>query len=166
MYPKVVMYPIEAEERGSSTSTAMQLNNFHTEIMEETNPKQNITIIIVRDRHEAGFPPFSLPYERQKYFWGKEGNFSSPRKARGLYLIYEAPEEEFRSSGETITSPSSYSEIWQTGELPTFPWRGIFAPKHRRKILFTKNMTFRTSELPRRKPHIEIDRRTLERIDE
>lgn len=39
-------------------------------------------------------------------------------------------------------------------------------PKESRKVLFTRRFTFKTSELKRRKPFIDIDRRTLDRIED
>ena len=41
--------------------------------------------------------------------------------------------------------------------------RGVFCLKYHRKVLFTKLVTLKTADLPRWKPKIVIDRRTLER---
>ena len=38
-------------------------------------------------------------------------------------------------------------------------FRGVFAPKYKRKVLFTQNMEFKTPELPRRKPKVNVTRR-------
>lgn len=45
-------------------------------------------------------------------------------------------------------------------------WRGVFAPAYKWKTLFSQQVEIRTTELPRLKPHIIIDRRTLEEDDE
>ena len=44
-------------------------------------------------------------------------------------------------------------------------WRGVFAPSYRRRILFSQQMDIETSSLERWKPHITIDRRTIERVE-
>jgi len=45
-------------------------------------------------------------------------------------------------------------------------WRGIFTPTYKWKALFSQQVEIRTAELPRLKPHITIDRRTLEGEDD
>jgi hypothetical protein len=42
------------------------------------------------------------------------------------------------------------------------PWRGVFAPVHERKPIFTTEMEFRISDLPRRKPHVTISPRWVD----
>lgn len=44
-------------------------------------------------------------------------------------------------------------------------WRGVFVVDAPRKVLFTKRVHVKIADLPRWKPHIVIDRRTLERGD-
>jgi len=40
-------------------------------------------------------------------------------------------------------------------------WRGVFAPAYKWKTLFSQQVKIRTTKLPRLKPYITIDRRTL-----
>ena len=42
------------------------------------------------------------------------------------------------------------------------PWRGVFAPGHDRKTLFTTEMQFRIDDLPRREPHVTISPRWID----
>jgi len=48
--------------------------------------------------------------------------------------------------------------------LPT-DWRGVFPTNYPRKVLFSKPVTFKTSELPRWKPKNIIGLRTFEEED-
>jgi hypothetical protein len=43
--------------------------------------------------------------------------------------------------------------------------RGVFAPEHTREILFTDVTELRVAELPRWRPRVTIDRRSLARDD-
>ncbi len=45
-------------------------------------------------------------------------------------------------------------------------WRGIFFPFYHPKVLFSEQIEVRTADLPRWKPRITIDRRTLTREDD
>lgn len=42
------------------------------------------------------------------------------------------------------------------------PWRGVFAPGHERKTLFTTEMQFRITDLPKREPHVSISPRWID----
>lgn len=46
------------------------------------------------------------------------------------------------------------------------PWRGVFAPEYRRKVLFSVPVRLHTANLPRRKPHTGIDFRRLARDED
>ena len=39
------------------------------------------------------------------------------------------------------------------------PFRGVFSPKYKRKVLFTKVMTFKTKDLPKRKLVVTLERK-------
>ena len=45
-------------------------------------------------------------------------------------------------------------------------WRGVFSPLYHPKVLFSQQIEVRTADLPRWKPRITIDRRTLMRGDD
>jgi hypothetical protein len=55
---------------------------------------------------------------------------------------------------------SSFSEIGFESELEVSPWRGTYCLPHTGKILFSQDMEFKTSDLPRWKPRVIIDRHT------
>ncbi|MBI1928637.1 hypothetical protein HYR99_30890 [Candidatus Poribacteria bacterium] len=58
-------------------------------------------------------------------------------------------------------------KLHQESEEPDpIVWRGIFAPTHRRKILFSQRLKICTNQLPKWKPHLTIDRHTLARAED
>jgi hypothetical protein len=61
---------------------------------------------------------------------------------------------------------SSSSTFLQEAEPDQNVWRGVFSPQPRRKVLFSKKIDVRLGDLPRWKPYITIDRRTLEKEEE
>lgn len=80
-------------------------------------------------------------------------------------LSREAIEENFFSAEEINLWPSSVARVTEEAELE-YPWQGLFCISHAKDIIFSKAVNFETSKLPPWKPHIIIDRDTLERSDE
>jgi hypothetical protein len=65
-----------------------------------------------------------------------------------------------------VTSLLDWPDLkhYDTSELR--PWRGVFSPPHKPKILFSELIEIEVTSLPRWKPQITIDRRTLDRADD
>lgn len=81
---------------------------------------------------------------------------------------YEKPPiVEEPANVETVSEAisSSAGSIQETAS-EALPWRGTFCLARTEKVLFSQKVEFKTSELPRWKPHPIIDRRTPERVDE
>jgi len=104
-------------------------------------------------------------YEGKKYFW-------YPAISPGLVYasgrnpyIYEVLEEYLGFPGESVGSVSPWPELWRYDQPEPPDARGVFPINYRRKVLFTKNVTLRTSELPRWKPKTIIGLRTFEEED-
>jgi hypothetical protein len=102
----------------------------------------------------------------RKYFWCAGNPPELIRSGRNYTLIiYEALEEDIGFPGDAIASMSPWPKLWQHAEPEPKAWRGVFFPTYSRKVLFSKTISFRTAELPRWKPQVLIDRRTLARKD-
>lgn len=56
---------------------------------------------------------------------------------------------------------SSLPELRADAEFETFPWRGTYCVAHTQKVLFSQNVEFKTSDLPRWKPRVILDRDRL-----
>ncbi len=65
-----------------------------------------------------------------------------------------------------VADVSSSSTYLQEAEPSPNVWRGVFSPQPHRKVLFSKKIDVRLSDLPRWKPYINIDSRTLEKEEE
>lgn len=55
-----------------------------------------------------------------------------------------------------------WPDIWGQIEHQEVNQRGIYSPKYERNVLFSKTLTFKTSELPRWKPTAIIGKRNFE----
>lgn len=62
---------------------------------------------------------------------------------------------------DNVSETVSFSAgLTPEAEVEAFPWRGTYCVVHTEKILFSQNVEIRTSELPRWKPRVIIDRYT------
>ena len=89
-------------------------------------------------------------------------------------LIQDIVEKEAASVGNgTEVTETAQSTTQRVGELPLqqdvpddddseTPWRGVFAPAHERKTIFTTEMQFRIADLPRREPQVTISPRWVD----
>jgi predicted helicase len=80
--------------------------------------------------------------------------------------IHPEAEVELVQTGKWNKSEkSALSSREKSSEPEPRVWRGIFSPTHQKKVLFSQKVKVRTDKLPRMKPHITIDRRTLARAE-
>jgi hypothetical protein len=88
-------------------------------------------------------------------------------------LIQDIVEMEASAGNDTEVTGAAQSTTQLVGELPSqqdvpddyddeTPWRGVFAPAHERKTIFTTEMQFRIADLPRRKPQVTISPRWVD----
>lgn len=105
--------------------------------------------------------------EWAKYYWWHSPVEQPPASIwyAECPLRFEATQEQLGHPGDAVTSMSAWPDLWQHAEPEPTVWRGVFSPTYRRKVLFSKPVKFRTSELPRWRPHIVISRHTLEAED-
>ena len=157
----------EPKERATTTVTSMSIRGISAEPIDDFNLRQTqaITVVIIGSLSETGMA-FISPQQCRKYFWGI-GNvpYSIQPELKPL-LVYEATNEQLGFPGDAIASTSPWPELWQIEGFEPKPWRGVFTFTHKHKVLFSKTLSFRITELPRLRPHIVIDRRTRELRDE
>jgi hypothetical protein len=79
-------------------------------------------------------------------------------KLRSVDALSRANIEEPANVENVSETVSSSSEFGPATELEDFPWRGTYCLAHAEKILFSQNVEFKTSNLPRWKPRVIIDR--------
>ncbi len=81
-------------------------------------------------------------------------------KLRPLKALSCANVEEPANVDNVSETVSFSARLGPEAEFEAFPWRGTYCVAHTEKILFSQNVEFRTSELPRWKPRVIIDRHT------
>jgi len=83
-----------------------------------------------------------------------------------LVLVYHETREQRLEGNPEIKAKLSQPSLWQHPEPDSSVWRGVFSPLYHPKVLFSEQIEVRTADLPRWKPRITIDRRTLMRGDD
>jgi hypothetical protein len=97
----------------------------------------------------------------KRYYWNTEKTaFLMGCSGVITYLIQG---EYLGLQDESIATTSTSPKLLPNEDTDRRVWRGVFSPRYHRKILFSQPVTFKTADLPRWKPKVVIDRRTLER---
>ena len=78
-----------------------------------------------------------------------------------LVLVSFRSSEEGLENSPEIRTWLSRPNLWQHPEPDSSLWRGVYAPRRRRPILFSQEVEFQMADLPRRKRHIAITPRML-----
>ncbi len=87
---------------------------------------------------------------------------------------FDVFQEDLGLSGDGIATMSPWAALWKQPELEPEPEaeveesavRGVFAPRHERKFLFSQELDLKTAELPRHRPFIRINPWRVPSIDE
>ncbi|KPJ58594.1 MAG: hypothetical protein AMJ42_02990 [Deltaproteobacteria bacterium DG_8] len=110
--------------------------------------------------------PEDLSFARiKKIYWPTESGSIS--EGQIVYAcVYGSPEEYLGFPDDTIASTSLCPKLQIDTEPTPMIWRGVYSPPYKRQVLFSQEVTIRTADLPRWKPKVIIDRRTLDRSDE
>jgi hypothetical protein len=157
------------EHPESTTATTMEMATVETENISKRTmlpiSQSPDVAVLVACPSGSGKPDLVNLHEGKKYFWRTvipPGLVSA--SGRQPY-IYEVLEEYIGFPGEAVGSVFSWPELWRQSELRPTDLRGVFPADYPRKVLFTKPITFKTSELPRWKPKSIIGLRTFEEED-
>jgi hypothetical protein len=144
----------EDENWTTTTTTAIQEESINLE-SETRKPKP---IIVVRSSTSN---PKDIV---EKRYWRTLGeSVLAPFSTVKHLLFFEATEDQLGLPGDAVASLSTWPTMWYHPEPESRLWRGIFSPPYHRRILFSQEVEIRMTDLPRWRPHITIDRRTLER---
>ena len=99
------------------------------------------------------------PHQESVYSESREHALYGTRGISQAYCVFlvEAPVSlsSFRSVAETFTADGAERSRW----------RGFFPIPATRRLLFSMTLELQTTKLPRLKPRVSFDRRTLERED-
>lgn len=157
------------EHLESTTATTMEMATIETEdIAKRTRlPRRQSpdVAVLVACPSGSGKPKLIYPYEDKKYLWRKAVSSGSAYTSVMMPIIYQVLEDDLGFPGEAIGSVSPWPVLWRQSEPGPTDLRGVFLTHYPRKVLFTKSITFKTSELPRWKPKNIIGLRTFEEED-
>jgi hypothetical protein len=130
----------------------------------------------------SGIEPFKKPglSDWRRCLWG--GHNFERLGSSGITLVFHWPAAAFLQPPITLSrsvvdelTPNVGSAIErisfstssnQESESEVLSQRGTFVLAHTQEMLFSREVELRTAELPRWKPHLAIDRRTLDRNNE
>ncbi len=77
-------------------------------------------------------------------------------------LILENTKDYIGNSADSIATMDQLSDLWQFSGTQDIDIRGTYSPTYKRKMLFSKPLTFRTSALRKWKPKAIIGKRSFE----
>ena len=124
-------------------------------------PSVNVAILVAR-QPGSGEPNFDYSSAGRKYLWHRATSHGLAYTSGMKPIIYQVIEDDLGFPGEAVGSVSPWPLLWRHDEPEPADSRGVFPTNYRRKVLFTKKVSLRTSDLPRRKPKAIIGLRTFE----
>ena len=154
------------ESPDSATATTMEMATVEPEEFEERTALQRTqsadVAVLVAGEPGGGETNLANLGERKKYFWFPAISPGSAYTSVMMPIIYQVLEDDLGFPGEAVGSVSPWPVLWRQSEPQPADLRGVFRTNYPRKLLFTKPVTFKTSELPRWKPKTIIGLRTFE----
>jgi len=162
-------YFLTRESPAATTATTMEIADIELEDFADTNEltKKSFADVTVLIPFESGSgkPNLAYPYEDKKYLWRKPVSSGLEYTSGMMPIIYQVLEDDLGFPGEAVGSVSPWPVLWRQSEPQQIDLRGVFPTNYPRKVLFTKPVTFKTSELPHRKPKTIIGLRAFEEED-
>jgi hypothetical protein len=116
---------------------------------------------------KSGSGELNLDYScvGKKYLWRRPTSHGLAYTSCIMPIVYHVIEDDLGFPGEAVGSVSPWPVLWRYDQPEPADSRGVFPTNYRRKVLFTKQVTLRTSELPRWKPKAIIGLRMFEEED-
>ena len=153
----------------NTTATTMEIGMVEPEDIAEETPLQKRqsadVAVFVGPASVSDKSNITYPSKDKKYFWRQAISPGLAYASEKQPYIYEVIEEYLGFPGEAVGSVSPWPGLWRQSNPQPTDLRGVFPTNYTRKVLFTKLLTFKTSELPRWKPKNIIGLRTFEEED-
>ena len=127
-------------------------------------PSVNVAILVAR-QPGSGEPNFDYSCVEKKYLWRRATSHGLAYTSNMMPIIYQVIEDDLGLPGEAVGSVSPCFLLWRHDGSEPADSRGVFPTNYRRKVLFTKKVKLKTSDLPRWKPKAIIGLRTFEEED-
>jgi hypothetical protein len=130
------------------------------------SPQPHNTAILASCDFEIDMLDQERKCRTRKLFWRESPAQAFSQNPATNVIVLEGSENQLVFiAGENVASTELWSITWEQAEVQEAFWRGVYSPSYKRKILFSKTLTFKTSELPRWKPMAIIGRRNFEDDD-
>lgn len=162
-------YLLTRDSSAATICTTMETADIEPEDLADTNELErksfaNVTVLVPFESG-SGKPNLAYPYEEKKYLWRQAVSSGFVYASGMMPTVYQVLEDDLGFPGEAVGSVSPWPVLWRQSEPQPADLRGVFPTNYPRKVLFTKPVTFKTSELPRWKPKNIIGLRTFEEED-
>lgn len=154
---------------GGST---MGTEQFEDEIFDDAlsrsyeHPQQikDVTMVVSCDL-EGAKSDREYQCQPRKFYWRSKRLIDYFVNSWKNFVIYQGLEDYSGSQGDTIASFLTSTDVWSNDEHDEHVRRGVYTHTYKRKILFTKALEMKISELPRWKPSVIIGKRNFEEED-
>lgn len=121
--------------------------------------------VLVASKSGSGKPNLDYSCVGKKYLWRRTASYGLAYTPGIVPIIYQVIEDDLGFPEEAVGSVSPCSVLGHYDQAEPTDLRGVFRTNYRRKVLFTKPVTFKTSKLPRWKPKTIIGLRAFEEED-
>ena len=159
------MESIDRARQDSYIGTAgLEMEDFADTIETAKKPSINVAILVAR-QPGSGEPNFDYSSAEKKYLWRRAASHGLAYIPGMMPIIYQVIEDDLGFPGEAVGSVSPWPLLWRYDQPEPTDSRGVFPTNYRRKVLFTKKVTLKTSELPRWKPKNIIGLQTFDGKD-
>lgn len=152
----------------TNTATSIGTVDIETEDFADTIKtarKPFVDVALVAHQPGSGEPNFDYSDAGKKYLWRRAVSHGLVYTPNMMPIIYQVSENDLGLPGEAVGSVSPCFLLWRHDGPEPADSRGVFPTNYRRKVLFTKKVKLKTSDLPRRKPKAIIGLRTFEEED-
>lgn len=159
------MEPVGQVWEDSYIGTAdIELEDFADTDKSAKKPSVDVAVLVAC---ESGSRELNLDYSGagKKYLWRRAVSHGLVYTPNMMPIIYQVSEDDLGLPGEAVGSVSPCFLLWRHDGSEPADSRGVFPTNYRRKVLFTKKVKLKTSDLPRRKPKAIIGLRTFEEED-
>lgn len=122
---------------------------------------QDVTVLVSCEFGEENFK-HDRKCQIKKVFWRPKRIFDFVHSAEKNIIYLEGSEDYLGFTGEAVATMNLWPDIWGRIEDHVTVRRGVYAPKYKRKVIFSKSIRLKTSDLPRWKPTAIIGKQNYE----
>jgi hypothetical protein len=150
MEEKIMEFVDHAWQDSYMGTTGLSLGDFADS--DKLARKPFVDVALVAHQPGSGEPNFDYSCVGKKYLWRRAVSHGLVYTPNMMPIIYQVSEDDLGLPGEAVGSVSPCFLLCRHDGSESADSRGVFPTNYRRKVLFTKKVKLKTSDLPRRKP--------------